>query len=140
MTPPPATTDLTPGQSAYAAWQAATARPSPAWDQLPPGEQQAWDAAGHAGAAAAAATTTRIEIPGRDWDMRDWPAEDVTVGGVVTAVEGGNSDDDRVTVTHSSGRRLKLAGCRAMPDGTVDIVIDEAPDLQAAPVMIPGAT
>jgi hypothetical protein len=67
----------------------------------------------------------RIEIPGNEWPMRDWPDEEVTVGGVVMAVEGGNDDDDLVTVTHSgNGRPLRIGGVRVVGDH-VDIVIDE---------------
>jgi hypothetical protein len=66
-----------------------------------------------------------IRISDSDWDMSDWSAEDISVAGIVMAVEGCGRDDDQVAVIDAEGRELRLLGVRAFA-GRVEIVVDRA--------------
>lgn len=56
----------------------------------------------------------RLPVPdvtaARGWDMSDWPADEVTVSGVVAALEGCGSDEDRVQLVSADGAPLKFTG------------------------------
>jgi hypothetical protein len=64
----------------------------------------------------------KIRISEAGWDMSDWPAEEITVGGIVMAAEGCGGDDDRAAVIDDDGRELTVLGVRRTP-GRVEIVV-----------------
>jgi hypothetical protein len=57
--------------------------------------------------------------------MSDWSADDLSVAGIVMAVEGCGGNDDQVAVLDAEGRELRLLGVRAF-GGRVEIVVDGA--------------
>ena len=60
----------------------------------------------------------KIEISDRDWNMADWPAQEIVVEGVVMALEGCGRDESPVQVLSSDGTPLRILGVRrADPDG-----------------------
>lgn len=65
----------------------------------------------------------KIRITGHDWDMSDWPAEELTVAGIVTPLEGCGDNDDRAAVVDAYGRDLHIIGVRRHGD-RVELVVD----------------
>lgn len=65
----------------------------------------------------------KIRIDGHDWDMSDWPAEEITVAGIVTPLEGCGNNDDRAAVVDAYGRELHIVGVRRH-GGRVELVVD----------------
>jgi hypothetical protein len=64
----------------------------------------------------------KIRISEPDWDMSDWPAEEITVGGIVMAAEGCGDDDDQTAVIDDDGQELTVLGVRRTP-ARVEIVV-----------------
>jgi hypothetical protein len=64
----------------------------------------------------------KIRISEPDWDMSDWPAEEITVGGIVMAAEGCCDDDDQAAVIDDDGQELTLLGVRRTA-ARVEIVV-----------------
>lgn len=67
----------------------------------------------------------KIRISERDWDMSNWPANEIVVAGIVMAVEGCGRNDDQVVVIDADGRELCILGVRPF-GGRVEIVVDGA--------------
>jgi hypothetical protein len=65
----------------------------------------------------------KIKITGRDWDMSDWPPEEITVEGIVMPLEGCGSNDDPAAVVDAYGRQLRIIGVRRTGD-RVELVVD----------------
>jgi hypothetical protein len=65
----------------------------------------------------------KIQIPESDWDMSDWPADEITVAGVVAALEGCGTDDEPVAVIDACGQELRLAGVR-VHGSRIEIVVE----------------
>lgn len=65
----------------------------------------------------------RIEITGHDLDMSGWPAEEITVAGIVTPLEGCGENDDRAAVVDAYGRDLRIIGVRRH-GSRVELVVD----------------
>lgn len=71
----------------------------------------------------------KIRITGRNWDMSDWPAEEITVAGIVTPLEGCGDNDDRAAVVDAYGRDLHIVGVRRH-GSRVELVVDTEVPLQ----------
>ena len=65
----------------------------------------------------------KIRITGRDWDMSDWPAEEITVEGIVMPLEGCGANEDPAAVIDAYGRELHIIGVRRT-GGRVELVVD----------------
>jgi hypothetical protein len=65
----------------------------------------------------------KIQITCRDWDMSDWPAEEITVTGIVTPLEGCGDNEDRAAVVDAYGRELRIIGIRRH-GSRVELVVD----------------
>jgi hypothetical protein len=65
----------------------------------------------------------KIRITGHDWDMSDWPAEEITVEGIVTPLEGCGANEDRAAVVDAYGRELHIIGVRRN-GSRVELVVD----------------
>jgi hypothetical protein len=65
----------------------------------------------------------KIRITGRDWDMSDWPPEELTVESFVMPLEGCGSNDDPAAVVDAYGRELRIVGVRRSGD-RVELVVD----------------
>jgi hypothetical protein len=65
----------------------------------------------------------KIQITGRDWDMSDWPAEEITVEGIVTPLEGCGANEDLAAVVDAYGRELHIIGVRRN-GSRVELVVD----------------
>jgi hypothetical protein len=65
----------------------------------------------------------KIQITGHDWDMSDWPVEEITVAGIVTPLEGCGDNDDRAAVVDAYGRELHIVGVRRH-GSRVELVVD----------------
>lgn len=65
----------------------------------------------------------KIQITERDWDMSDWPPEEITVEGIVMPLEGCGDNEDRAAVVDAFGRELHIVGVRR--NGfRVELVVD----------------
>lgn len=67
----------------------------------------------------------KIRITGNGWDMSDWPAEEITVAGIVTPLEGCGDNDDQAAVVDAYGRELRIVGVRRH-GSRVELVVDMA--------------
>lgn len=67
----------------------------------------------------------KIEIAGYDWDMTTWIDTEITVAGVVMALEGSGADEDLVEVIDAYGKPLSILGVRHH-SGRVQIVLKQA--------------
>jgi hypothetical protein len=65
----------------------------------------------------------KIRITGRDWDMSDWPTEELTVEGIVMPLEGCGNNDDKAAVIDAYGRELHIIGVRRH-GSRVELVVD----------------
>jgi hypothetical protein len=65
----------------------------------------------------------KIRITGNDWDMSDWPAEELTVESFVMPLEGCGSNDDPAVVVDAYGRQLNIIGVRRH-GSRVELVVD----------------
>jgi hypothetical protein len=65
----------------------------------------------------------KIRITGRDWDMSDWPSEEITVAGIVTPLEGCGDNEDRAAVVDAYGHELHIVGVRRH-GSRVELVVD----------------
>jgi hypothetical protein len=63
-------------------------------------------------------------IDSRDWDMTDWPADQITVSGLAQAIEGCGNDDEQIRAVTPAGREMRILGVRALEPSGVQIVID----------------
>ncbi len=87
-----------------------------------PTEQQPASTSSPAGRTEEAALK-KIRITGRDWDMSDWPPEEITVEGIVMSLEGCGADEDRAAVVDVYGRELDIIGVRCH-GSRVELVVD----------------
>lgn len=65
----------------------------------------------------------KIRITGHDWDMSDWPAEELTVESLVMPLEGCGGNDNRAAVVDAYGRELHIIGVRRN-GSRVELVVD----------------
>jgi hypothetical protein len=65
----------------------------------------------------------KIRITGNDWNMSDWPAEELTVESFVMPLEGCGSNDDPAAVVDAYGRELRVIGVRRH-GSRVELVVD----------------
>jgi hypothetical protein len=76
-------------------------------------------------------TPQRITILENEWPMHDWPAEEITVAGIVGALEGCSMDDEntRAAVIDAYGQEMRVLGVRVRP-GTKGLVLDIVTDTE----------
>lgn len=60
----------------------------------------------------------------RDADLRDWPAEELNVGGYVGTLKDMGTDEARVRIVRPDGTELAPLAIRVRPDGDVELVIN----------------
>jgi hypothetical protein len=65
----------------------------------------------------------KIRIAGHDWDLSDWPTEEITIEGIVTAMEGCGDNEDQAAVIDVYGREMRIVGVRRQ-GSRVEIVVD----------------
>lgn len=65
----------------------------------------------------------KITIPESAWPMHDWPADEITVEGIVTPLEGCGANEDRAVVVDAYGRELHIIGVRRNGN-RVELVVD----------------
>jgi hypothetical protein len=70
-----------------------------------------------------ASAMEKIQITGHDWDMSDWPPEEMTVEGIVMPLEGCGDNEDRAVVVDAYGRELHIVGVRRN-GSRVELVVD----------------
>jgi hypothetical protein len=64
----------------------------------------------------------KIQITQPDWDLSDWGPADITVEGVVMAIEGCGDNETPMAVVDADGRELRIIGVRRQ-DSRVEIVV-----------------
>jgi hypothetical protein len=65
----------------------------------------------------------RIQITGHDWDMSGWQPGEITVAGIVTAMEGCGANEEQAAVIDAYGRELHVIGVRRV-GSRVELVVD----------------
>ncbi|GAA4932005.1 hypothetical protein HD597_012853 [Nonomuraea thailandensis] len=64
----------------------------------------------------------KIRITQPDWDLADWGPADLTVEGVVMALEGCGDNESPMAVVDAYGRELRIVGVRRQ-GSRVEIVV-----------------
>jgi hypothetical protein len=69
----------------------------------------------------------KIQITRPDWDTSDWGPADITVEGVVMALEGCGDNEIPVAVIDDSGCELRIIGVRRQGSRVEIVVAAEGP-------------